>query len=83
MPFYTISVHYYNPEIRNPFVPSFQSEKLYPPGKCNSAILSCFNPQSQHCADEAQMLVRGTFKNMLFYKEDVLKQIATKYHQEE
>ncbi len=39
-----------------------------------------FNPQSKHYTDQAQMFVDGNFKDVLFYKEDVLKHVERKYH---
>ena len=39
-----------------------------------------FNPQSPHFTDQAKMYVDGNFKDVLFYKEDVLKHVERKYH---
>jgi acyl-homoserine lactone acylase PvdQ len=32
-----------------------------------------FNPNSRHFTDQAQMYIDGNFKDVLFYKEDVVK----------
>jgi acyl-homoserine-lactone acylase len=39
-----------------------------------------FDPNSKHFTDQAQMYIDGDFKDVLFYKEDVLKQVERKYH---
>ncbi len=39
-----------------------------------------FNPQSPHYTDQAKGFVNGDFKEVLFYKEDVLKHVEKKYH---
>ncbi len=39
-----------------------------------------FDPSSQHFTDQAQMYIDGNFKDVLFYKEDVLKHVERKYH---
>ncbi len=39
-----------------------------------------FNPASRHFTDQAQMYLDGQFKDVLFYKEDVLKHAETTYH---
>ncbi|MEO6721204.1 MAG: penicillin acylase family protein, partial [Ferruginibacter sp.] len=39
-----------------------------------------FNPNSKHFADQAQMYLEGKFKDVLFYKEDVLKHAESTYH---
>ena len=39
-----------------------------------------FNPQSPHYTDQAKGFVNGNFKEVLFYKEDVLKHAERKYH---
>ncbi len=39
-----------------------------------------FNPASPHFTDQAQMYIDGKFKDVLFYKEDVLKHIERQYH---
>ncbi|MBS7564624.1 penicillin acylase family protein [Mucilaginibacter sp. Bleaf8] len=39
-----------------------------------------FSPASRHFADQAQMYLDGKFKDILFYKEDVLKHAERKYH---
>jgi acyl-homoserine-lactone acylase len=38
------------------------------------------SPQSPHFNDQAEMFSRGEFKDVLFYKEDVLKQAVKTYH---
>ena len=38
------------------------------------------NPASPHFADQAEMYSRGQFKDVLFYKEDIEKQLERKYH---
>jgi acyl-homoserine-lactone acylase len=39
-----------------------------------------FDPSSKHFTDQAQMYIDGNFKDVLFYKEDVLKHVERKYH---
>jgi acyl-homoserine-lactone acylase len=39
-----------------------------------------FDPASKHFADQAQMYIDGRFKDVLFYKEDVLKHAERQYH---
>lgn len=39
-----------------------------------------FDPSSKHFTDQAQMYIDGQFKDVLFYKADVLKHIEKKYH---
>lgn len=39
-----------------------------------------FDPSSKHFTDQAQMYIEGNFKDVLFYKEDVMKHIERKYH---
>jgi acyl-homoserine-lactone acylase len=39
-----------------------------------------FDPNSEHFTDQAQMYIDGTFKDVLFYKDDVLKHAAQTYH---
>lgn len=39
-----------------------------------------FDPSSKHFTDQAQMFLDGNFKDVLFYKEDVLKHVERKYH---
>jgi acyl-homoserine-lactone acylase len=39
-----------------------------------------FDPQSKHFSDQAQMYIDGNFKDVLFYKEDVLKHVERKYN---
>jgi acyl-homoserine-lactone acylase len=39
-----------------------------------------FDPSSKHFTDQAQMFIDGDFKNVLFYKEDVLKHVERRYH---
>ncbi|MBC7684257.1 MAG: penicillin acylase family protein, partial [Bdellovibrionales bacterium] len=38
------------------------------------------NPASPHFADQAEMYARGEFKDVLFYKADIEKQLERKYH---
>ncbi len=38
------------------------------------------NPQSKHFTDQAEMYTKGQFKDVLFYKEDVLKHVERNYH---
>ncbi len=38
------------------------------------------NPASKHFKDQADMYTKGQFKDVLFYKEDVLKHVEQKYH---
>ena len=38
------------------------------------------DPTSKHFTDQALMYTRGQFKDVLFYKEDVLKHVEKKYH---
>jgi acyl-homoserine-lactone acylase len=39
-----------------------------------------FNAASKHFTDQAQGYINGEFKNVLFYKEDVLKHAEKSYH---
>jgi acyl-homoserine-lactone acylase len=38
------------------------------------------DPKSPHFNDQAEMYSRGEFKDVLFYKEDIEKQLERKYH---
>jgi acyl-homoserine lactone acylase PvdQ len=38
------------------------------------------DPGSKHFTDQAEMYTKGQFKEVLFYKEDVLKHVEKKYH---
>lgn len=38
------------------------------------------DPQSPHFGDQAEMYTKGKFKDVLFYKEDVLKHVERTYH---
>ena len=38
------------------------------------------DPSSKHFTDQAEMYTKGQFKEVLFYKEDVLKHAEKKYH---
>ncbi|NNG23219.1 acylase [Massilia sp. ML15P13] len=38
------------------------------------------NPASKHFADQAEMYSRGEFKDVLFYKEDIEKNLERSYH---
>ena len=35
---------------------------------------------SKHFSDQAAMYIEGRFKNVLFYKEDVMKHVEQSYH---
>ncbi len=37
------------------------------------------NPQSKHFKDQAEMYTKGQFKDVLFYKEDILKNMEAQY----
>jgi acyl-homoserine lactone acylase PvdQ len=37
------------------------------------------NPASKHFKDQAEMYTKGQFKDVLFYKEDILKNMETQY----
>jgi acyl-homoserine-lactone acylase len=37
-------------------------------------------PTSPHFMDQAAMYSRGEFKDVLYYKEDIEKQLERKYH---
>ena len=39
-----------------------------------------FNPASKHFSDQAGMYIEGKFKDVLFYKKDVLKHAEKTYH---
>ena len=39
-----------------------------------------FDPNSSHFTDQAEMYLDGKFKDVLFYKEDVLKHAEKTYH---
>ena len=38
------------------------------------------NPASPHFADQADMYSHGQFKDVLFYKDDIQKQLERSYH---
>jgi acyl-homoserine-lactone acylase len=38
------------------------------------------NPSSKHFTDQLEMYTKGKFKDVLFYKEDVLKNVERSYH---
>jgi acyl-homoserine lactone acylase PvdQ len=38
------------------------------------------DPSSKHFTDQLEMYTKGQFKEVLFYKEDVLKHVEKKYH---
>jgi acyl-homoserine lactone acylase PvdQ len=38
------------------------------------------NPSSKHFTDQAEMYTKGNFKDVLFYKKDVLKHAERTYH---
>jgi acyl-homoserine-lactone acylase len=39
-----------------------------------------FDPSSKHFTDQAEMYINGNFKDVLFYKEDVLQHVERQYH---
>lgn len=39
-----------------------------------------FDPASKHFTDQAQMYIDGNFKDVLFYKDDVMKHVEKSYH---
>ncbi|MCW3114049.1 MAG: penicillin amidase [Segetibacter sp.] len=39
-----------------------------------------FDPSGKHYTDQAKMYINGQFKDVLFYKEDVLKHVERQYH---
>lgn len=39
-----------------------------------------FDPDSKHFSDQAAMYIEGRFKDVLFYKEDVMKHAERSYH---
>ncbi|MFL5788226.1 MAG: penicillin acylase family protein, partial [Flavisolibacter sp.] len=41
---------------------------------------SSFDPSSKHFTDQANGYINGNFKDIFFYKEDVLKHVEKKYH---
>ncbi len=40
----------------------------------------CGDPNSKHFTDQLEMYAHGQFKDVLFYKEDVLKHVEKQYH---
>ena len=50
--------------------------------KAKSVIVGgqSFDPSSKHFTDQAQMYIDGKFKDVLFYKEDILKNAERTYH---
>jgi acyl-homoserine lactone acylase PvdQ len=38
------------------------------------------DPSSKHFLDQTDGYINGKFKDVLFYKEDVLKHVEKKYH---
>lgn len=38
------------------------------------------DPSSKHFTDQMEMYAKGQFKDVLFYKEDVLKHVEKEYH---
>jgi acyl-homoserine lactone acylase PvdQ len=38
------------------------------------------HPSSKHFGDQAEMYTKGIFKDVLFYKEDVLRHVERQYH---
>ncbi|UVW26921.1 penicillin acylase family protein [Massilia sp. H6] len=55
------------------FGPRLRAKSILAGGNSN-------NPASKHFADQAEMYSRGEFKDVLFYKEDIEKQLGRKYH---
>lgn len=39
-----------------------------------------FDPSSKHFNDQAEMFINGKFKDVFFYKEDVMNHVERKYH---
>jgi acyl-homoserine-lactone acylase len=39
-----------------------------------------FDPSSKHYTDQSEMYINGNFKDVLFYKEDVLRHVEKQYH---
>jgi acyl-homoserine lactone acylase PvdQ len=39
-----------------------------------------FDPSSPHFTDQAEGFINGQFKNIHFYKEDVMKNAVRTYH---
>ncbi|MBS1948521.1 MAG: penicillin acylase family protein [Bacteroidetes bacterium] len=39
-----------------------------------------FDPHSKHFTDQAEMFVEGKFKNIFFYKHDVMQHVEKEYH---
>jgi acyl-homoserine-lactone acylase len=39
-----------------------------------------FDPSSKHFTDQAELFIEGKFKDVWFYKEDVMKHIENSYH---
>lgn len=63
----------------NSFVASVEFGKRI---KAKSVITGgqSFHPSSKHFTDQAEMYINGNFKEVLFYKEDVLKNMERQYH---
>ena len=38
------------------------------------------DPASKHFMDQAEMYARGEFKDVLYYKDDIEKNLEKKYH---
>jgi len=55
------------------FGPKLRAKSILAGGNSN-------NPASKHFADQAEMYSRGEFKDVLFYKEDIEKNLERKYH---
>ncbi len=55
------------------FGPKVKAKSILAGGNSN-------NPASKHFADQAEMYSRGEFKDVLFYKEDIEKNLERKYH---
>jgi len=55
------------------FGPKVRAKSILAGGNSN-------NPASKHFADQAEMYSRGEFKDVLFYKEDIEKNLERTYH---
>jgi len=55
------------------FGPKIKAKSLLTGGECS-------DPDSKHFADQAEMYAQGKFKDVLFYKEDVLQHAEKNYH---
>ena len=55
------------------FGPRIRARSIVPGGQS-------YNPDNKHFADQAQMYLDGKFKEVLFYKEDIVKHSERTYH---